>query len=195
MKKYLTFRKTGMKMNTSTLSEETLSKYMNPYFVETGSFRGGGISVALKCGFDKIYSVEIHEPYYSFCKQICRNNDKVKLFLGDTIDVLPKMIENINDKITFFLDGHFEPKCTVGKKKVPILEELEIIANHPIKTHTIIIDDINQIGLSNTMWPKDIILSDVLDRIKLINSDYKISYDSHFRDTKKKHKAILIAHF
>jgi len=53
----------------ATSQPDTFSKYPNDYFVETGSFKGKGIEKALKAGFKEIYSIELSQVYYKYCKE------------------------------------------------------------------------------------------------------------------------------
>ena len=41
-------------MITTTLSKEVLSKYLNPYFLETGTANADCVRLALEVGFKKI---------------------------------------------------------------------------------------------------------------------------------------------
>ncbi len=125
------------------LATNILKKYMNPVFLETGSHAGEGIQSAIDCGFNTIISIELSEKYYNFCVNRFKGNDKVKLVQGDVEIVLNDTIKDINESITFWLDAHYSGDDTaLGLQGDPIYEELEIIKQHPIKTHTLLIDDI-----------------------------------------------------
>lgn len=146
----------------------------NKCFVETGSYLGDGIKNALESGFDKIYSIEISEKYYEYCKERFSEYPNVYLFWGDSSKVLQNVIGSIQEPITFWLDGHYSSGETGrGDTNTPLLQELIIIKNHPIKTHTIIIDDIR--CLSTKEWDY-IPLSYIIRMILSINPDYKIAY-------------------
>ena len=152
------------------------AKYPNNFFIETGSYRGDGIQAALDSGFPYITSIEITPKYYNICKQRFAGNSRVHQILGDTADRLWDVIKDINEPITFWLDGHWDTGAideTRGIMDYPILTELEIIALHPVKNHTILIDDIRL--LNDRDW--NIKLEDVTRRILNINPDYTITYD------------------
>ena len=53
-----------------------MEKYMNDFFVETGSARGETISKALKAGFKEIFSVELKDKRYKRCKKKFSKNLK-----------------------------------------------------------------------------------------------------------------------
>ena len=162
------------------IKENIFQKFPNNYFFESGSHVGEGIQKALDAGFEKIISVELSPYYYNVCTTKFRNNPKVDLYLGDTEDLLGKIISKINSSITFWLDGHNSGGYTAwGKHESPLMQELEIIKTHSIKTHTLIIDDLR-------CWEKphyEFDKQDIIDLIKSINPDYIIEYaDGHIEN-------------
>lgn len=149
------------------ITDLILKKYLNPYFVETGSHVGNGIEVAINSGFNKIISIELSEKYYGICKERFINNIEVSLVLGDAELVLSDVINKIDDKITFWLDGHDSGGDTAfGLHGDPIYQELDIIKNHKIKDHTIIVDDIRGMDITT-----------LKEKILEINKDYNITYE------------------
>jgi hypothetical protein len=72
------------------------------------------------------------------------------------------------------LDAH-ETKGYKGEKSCPLYEELDAIANHRIKTNTILIDDLRL--LSQEGWGKSVIKDDIVNKIKKINSHYSFIYE------------------
>jgi FkbM family methyltransferase len=159
-----------------------LKQYLNPIFVETGSFHGVGISTALKAGFEKVYSIEVKQEYYDECaekfaKEI--QEGRVNLILGDSLVELGKLVPKIDRPATFWLDAHNH--CGgYGIKQCPIYEELDAIAAHPIKSHTLLIDDVRLFGDQET-WGKKITHEDVVKKVKTVNQDYSITYDNGFQ--------------
>jgi hypothetical protein len=152
------------------------SKYLNPVFVETGSYRGDGIQSALDSGFESVYSIEITNKYYSHCVNRFAGKP-VFLFRGDSSIILFDVIKNINSRITFWLDGHWSGDDTgFGFDKYPLLLELDQIYRHPIKNHTILIDDVR---LFDTQW--NIGTIDLIKhKILTINPQYKFSFENGF---------------
>jgi hypothetical protein len=168
----------------TSLSVEILSKNMNPIFFETGTNTGLGIRCAMECGFKKIYSIDIEERYYemgliSFKNNILNDDIEFNLFLGDSGIVMPNILNNIDEKITFWLDGH-------EFYKIPLLNELESIKNHKIKGHTILIDDVRM--FTRPEW-NNIGLDSIINKIKEIDDLYEIS----FVDSVNGNNDILIA--
>ena len=152
--------------------------------VETGTHKGDGVAYALELEFDKIISVEILEDLYKQCTEKFSSeitNNQVELYLGDSNEKLPDMIKKIDESSLIFLDGHF------GNGD-PLWKELEILKSHPIKEHTIIVDD-----FPNYFSDRE---SELKQKLKEINPNYKFSFeDSYNIGTNKIHRNhTLIAH-
>jgi len=117
------------------VEKEFIAKFKgNKIFIETGTQTGAGVEAALFSGFEEIHSIEIREDFYNIALKNFKDNPKVHLYFGDSREVLPKILEKIKEPATFWLDGH-------SQHDSPILEELDILKKHPIKNHTILIDD------------------------------------------------------
>jgi len=160
----------------------TFKKYKNKYFVETGSYLGDGIQSALDCGFEKVISLEISNRYKTICERRFFGNEKVQLIQGDSCEALYNNIKNIDDEITFWLDGHYSGTGTgIGKYEFPLIQELEQINKHHIKSHTILIDDLRIIrGEEATPTGEEVKFkeSDLINSILKINKKYCISYEN-----------------
>ena len=153
-------------------------KYRNNYFVESGSLIGQGIHQAMRAGYRNIYSIELSPYFFEKCRRKFSHYPHVKLFLGDSGKILKDVIKDINEPITFWLDGHYSGGITAkGNSSTPILQELEAIKNHPIKTHTILIDDARQFGRYEFDY---ITLDEIMQKILEINSKYKFSYEDGY---------------
>ncbi len=157
-----------------SLVSDVLRQYTNPVFVETGTFEGAGVATAISCGFDEIHSIELHEPFFDSCLARFRGDANVYLHLGDSGVCLWDIIKNIDRAITFWLDGHIERDVPHGVQPIPILAELEQIGRHPIKSHTILIDDRRVMGTD--VW-FGITEKEVVEGAMKINSDYTIAYE------------------
>lgn len=152
-------------------SKELFLKYPNPVFVETGSCDGDGIQLALDAGFKTIYSIELAPEHYEHCVERFKDNQNVHLLFGDSSLVLSEILSIINVPITFWIDAHYYEASIC-----PLLQEIEAIRNHHIKTHTLMIDDIRDLvnyGLGLNI--------DVLkQKISLINPDYKFTFEDGY---------------
>ena len=146
------------------------SKYKKEHniLIETGTHKGDGVAHALDLGFEKIKSVEILDDLYDKCvnrfsSEIEKN--KVNLFLGDSNKLLPEMIKDLNEPSLIFLDGHFH-------NGDPLWGELEILKNHHIKEHTIIVDD-----FPNYFSTRE---EELKTKLKEINPNYKFSFENSY---------------
>lgn len=155
-------------------------RFPNRYFVETGTWEGHGIMGAIIAGcFPEIHSIELSEELCQRAKVFFKDyrfdgkhHDHVHLWQGDSGTVLADVIQNINAPITFWLDAHFSGlNSAKGAENCPVLRELDCIQRHPIKTHTILIDDVRLFGTNEFDY---IPLETVIAKIKQINPAYVI---------------------
>jgi hypothetical protein len=166
-------------MIQTTLPKEVITRYLNPYFFETGTANGACVSLALSCGFEKVFSVEIeigrqNENSKLFENEILQN--KVKLYTGDSLLLMPKIVQELDKPTTFWLDAHVDEGVS-GVKKCPLYEELETISKSPIKNHIIMIDDISYFGTKNH-WGDGISLDKIREKILEINPKYNFSFEN-----------------
>lgn len=139
--------------------------FSNTYFVETGTYGGNGIHQALNAGFKHIRSIEIDPKWVNHSRRRFRAYPQVQIFLGDSGKILWDVIKDITEPITFWLDGH--------GADTPLLQELEQIKWHPIKTHTILIDDLHCAGGPLFGF---ITVDMIIAKVKEVNPDYEITY-------------------
>ncbi len=167
---------------------ENFKKYPNNIFIETGSFLGDGIQQALDAGFENVISIELSDKYFSISSNRFIHNTNVKIVKGDSFKILPELLISINEPVTFWLDGHHSCGDTaLGEHWAPLIQELDVIKNHHIKNHTIIIDDMRCWEEPNPVhgFYKD----DIFLKLKEINTDYKLTYEDGLEKND-----ILVAH-
>ena len=151
----------------------------NSVFIETGTCDGAGVRNAIFSGFKEIYSIELAEYYYQYSKSYFKYNDNVHLIFGDTVKELPKILSKLDVSATFWLDAHYSGGDTDFVDVLsPLMKELDIIKEHHIKTHTIIIDDLRE-------WKRDypaigFNAEDIRDKILEINPDYRFFYEDGY---------------
>jgi|TARA_A100001388_G_scaffold274637_1_gene258618 hypothetical protein len=165
---------------STTLSKSVLSKYKNDIFVETGTLWGEAIEVAIECGFKKIYSMEIDPEKIKFNKKKFKKEIKegtVEIIEGDTFKIFKDVISKIDSSATFWLDAHWDGDV-LGEYKCPLPFELEALLSHPIKKHTLLIDDRRLFGVEGTTWGYTIDEDGIMESISDINKDYKISFEN-----------------
>jgi hypothetical protein len=182
------------------ISLELLKKFKNDknidIYFETGMSKGNGIKKAIECNFNKIYSIDICKKWIDYNKKQFSNNKNITLIHDDSQN-LDNYIKDINEKTLFFLDAHNDHsnlniKDERSSINCPIFKELEIIKNHHIKDHLIIVDDVrifknNQDkhliaqggefkGTKCDNWGLNIKLENIEKKLIEINSKYKIKY-------------------
>lgn len=163
---------------TPNMNINGFGDFPNYYFVETGLGGGGSLQSALRslC-FSQLHSIEIDRNRIRSVSHIFKPLENVFLHHGDSGKDLWDLIKKINMPITFWLDAHLNRVDPDGGKNTALLEELEQIKRHPIKTHTIIIDDIR---CCNTPEFDNITTQQLIAQIKEINPNYTIYYiDGH----------------
>lgn len=158
-----------------------LKKYKSNYFIETGSYLGETIQKAINCGFEKIYSIELAKFYYEHCIKKFKDNVNVEIIFGNSGDVLDKIISKLEKRGTFWLDGHYSGGQTAkGKKKCPIIEELEQIKKSTIKNHILLIDDVRLFGKKEHDFTT---IDEVKNKILEINPKYQFKFeDGHIKN-------------
>jgi hypothetical protein len=158
------------------ITTSKLAKYaVGDVLVETGTYYGGTINVALRSGFKTIHTIEISEYFATRAKTEYNNIDGVHIHHGDSPDILKTICPTLTVPATFWLDGHYMGAPTGTSKKYgdcPLLEELSSINMSPCKNHVIMIDDCRLLGTSS-LYPTTIQVTNALFEI---NRDYRIFY-------------------
>jgi hypothetical protein len=158
------------------ISQQTLTRYARGHvFIETGTYHGDTVQKALDTGFRRVYSIELSKRLHE--RAVARFGDRPEVILiqGASEVELPKLLAQLTERAVFWLDGHESgPDSASGEVPVPLYLELAAIRAHPVKNHTILIDDVRLMG---TVW-KDI----VLDRIKEMLLDINPAYDFSMED-------------
>ena len=161
------------------INKDVLSKFDNNYFIETGSYIGDGIQTALDAGFKNVISIDITPQYYDICKNRFKDNSNVTILFGDSVKVLPALLQDINEPVTILLDAHYIDTTTnYGDKMCPVLDELDIIKTHAEKFNDIIlIDDMR--CWTDTNWNQvnyQFNNEDIKNKIKDFESHSEISF-------------------
>jgi hypothetical protein len=167
-----------------TSSVQIFSQYRKDckIFIETGYWMGEGVERAFQSGFEKVYTCDINSDFIANAKEKFKDQNVIAE-VQESSDFLKKVLSEVDEKCLIFLDAHFMPldehredlgfgPITVkdGVDPCPILKELEIIKNHHIKNHVILIDDFQCLG---TWMFNYLEFDEVLDYVKLINPNYK----------------------
>jgi hypothetical protein len=168
------------------MSRRPFTEFKNNYFVESGTYFGEGIEEALVAGFKNIISYEVYGPIYIEAVKKFQLYNNVRLLFKSSVEMFDE-ISQIHEPITFWLDGHYSSGYTSydSDNYYPLLKELEAIEKHPIKSHTICIDDRRLMSKSDINTPDNIGVTEdeVIKALYKINPNYKIEYrDGHIKD-------------
>ncbi len=109
--------------------------------IETGTHHGLTVWT-LRKKFKKIYSIELNEKLFTKVKEKFADFNHITIIQGDSGEKLEEVLKKLDKKALFWLDGHYSGGITSkGELETPIKKELEMIFNHHIKDHLLLIDD------------------------------------------------------
>lgn len=160
-----------MPINASILKSYTACHRI---FIETGTHMGDGVQAALDAGFSEIHTCDLD---MSKSMERFNNDQRVGMAGGDSRDCLDLFLGLIEEPVLFWLDAHATDGGGGSYADCPLLGELAEIVKSPIKTHTILIDDMRLIG-SNALRldpsTDNFCMWKLQDAIKAINPAYKL---------------------
>jgi hypothetical protein len=159
-----------------------LSEYRNPWFVETGAYRGDSIQMALDAGFQHIISIDNDPDAINFCRNrfdlnnpMNPHNERIMMVLGDSANILGAVLRMIHLPATILLDAHWQliEDTERGPNPFPLMDELQQIDDHEITSHTIIIDDFLYMTHPLVTHFK---AADVMNQLHHINERYQLRF-------------------
>jgi len=121
-------------------------------FIETGVGNGDGIIEAAKHPFQKIISIEIMEAQVLKMRQKFAADPRIEIIHGHTLDVLPRLLDDVKENCLFWLDAHF-PGADIGMGKhddptiddivrLPLEEELFMVRDKRKGKDVVLFDDL-----------------------------------------------------
>jgi len=151
-------------------------KYGLKILVETGTYYGDMVE-AMKCHFDRLYSIELSNELYRKAKRRFEGDKRIEIIHGDSGIELGKLLERIDQPALFWLDGHYSAGDTAkGDKDTPIYEELNYIFSTQNSGHVVVIDDARCFG-NDPAYPTIKELSDFI-KTKKPESRIEVECDS-----------------
>ena len=171
---------------------EILVDYICETFIETGTECGNGIRQMLMFGdiVTEIHSIELDENYFKKAKQNFSQIEKINLYNGNSLEILPTILEKIEEnRAIIWLDAHDNSHAIPS----PLMDELDIIKKHSHPNNTILIDDMSQVGNPNS-WGRYLSINSIKDALLEINPQYIITeVKSRYELSRRKESHILIA--
>jgi len=138
-------------------------------FIETGTHVGNTIA-KIKDDYSEIHTVEIVPECYEAVRKKYTTDPHINFHLDDSPTGLTKILKNVTTPVTFWLDAHVQDMSQPAGTGAPLLEELEVIKNHVVKTHMLLIDDVRLFKKYGTTVEK------VKSKILEINKDYTFEF-------------------
>jgi hypothetical protein len=113
--------------------------------IETGTYRGEGTLALLEI-FPTVHTIELSAKWHQYSSEKLAPHKGITCHLGDSAEVLEKLLPQLAEPAAFFLDAHFAGGDTAhGTDEVPLLRELEAIGKRQ-QPDLIIVDDMRLIG-------------------------------------------------
>ena len=119
---------------------KTYSKHYK-VFVETGTYLGKMIE-AVQMDFEKLFSIEVDPELYHLLDN--KFPAWVKLYCGDSAELLHDILDKITEPTLFYLDAHGKFGETTAP--CPLVKEIEIILASDLQDYILLIDDIDLLG-------------------------------------------------
>ena len=121
---------------------EYIKKFSPDVFIETGTYKGKMV-YAVMPHIRPIYSIELDPKHFENAYQRFSRYSDIQIIHGQSGDILPELLKDINNPCLFWLDAHYSGGSTAkGDLETPIMQEIETILHHPsAEKHILLIDD------------------------------------------------------
>lgn len=146
-KKFKEWQKNGavvpmVHLGKRNVVEQYMRNSVLKIFIETGTYKGDMIYGALPY-FNEIYSIELNKNLCSRARKKFLGYRNVHVLQGQSGEVLPKLLNDIDEPCLFWLDAHWSGGSTAkGDIETPIMQEMRCILEHSrANEHVILIDD------------------------------------------------------
>ncbi len=116
-------------------------RYRTSVLIETGTFYGNAI-FTLRHDFREIHSIELAPALYEQNTRELGHLSHLHLHLGDSAEVLPRLLGELREPALFWLDGHFcAGPSARASADTPISAELDHLLRQPSGGNVVLIDD------------------------------------------------------
>jgi hypothetical protein len=116
-------------------------RYRLRTFVETGTYTGEMVE-AMSGLFDQIVSIEVAPALHARAARRFADRQHISLLQGDSAALLPAVLDSLNDRALFWLDGHYMGgESGRGRQDTPVVAEMSALLGHHVRGHVVLIDD------------------------------------------------------
>jgi hypothetical protein len=113
--------------------------------IETGTFLGDTIDAVLP-NFRRVITIELDESLAEAARRRFRTRPQVTVLHGNSSDLVPGVMAELQAPAIFWLDAHFSGFPTaMSETETPLIGELSTILSHPLP-HTVLVDDCRLLG-------------------------------------------------
>ncbi len=127
-------------------------------FIETGTYKGGTSFWAAK-HFESVFTIEIDPERSKATSEDPSSSNNIEYLVGNSGEVLPKLVQRIQGRSIFWLDGHWCNTSEFGKEEeCPLIDEIKGIMH--LQDAVILIDDARAFlgplppPHNNNVWPR-----------------------------------------
>lgn len=145
---------------------EIAAKHVSPVWIATVLDQGDILQIGVDAKYAHVVGATTSREDSTYCQERFKGHLLVHVFHGEDI-ILHEVIRDINVPITFCLDSRSEPAPA-------LIQELGILKHHRIKTHTILVRNLEMLGTAESGY---ITYDQVRQAIRLVNSDYRFNID------------------
>lgn len=119
-----------------------IQKFSPAVFIETGTYKGKMV-YAVQPYIKEIYSIELSETYCKKARQKFAGYPDIHILKGQSEQILPKILKDIDKPCLFWLDAHWSGGSTAKADiETPIMQEMQCVLNHlKAEEHVVLIDD------------------------------------------------------
>jgi len=117
----------------------TQARFSLPTLVETGTFLGNMLG-AVRHRFERVVSIEVDPGLHSFAARRFAGKPGVTLLLGDSAELLPRVLAELDRPALFWLDAH-PRRARDWARGTPIVSELAAVLAHGVDGHVVLVDD------------------------------------------------------
>lgn len=131
------------------LKWRTIRRYAREYglrtLVETGTYRGETVA-ALRPLFDQVITIELDDALHAAAARRFANDAGIDVLHGDSGELLPEVLERLDEPALFWLDGHWSGGVTArAGEDTPLRRELRALFTDS-QPHVVLIDDAREAG-------------------------------------------------